>query len=194
MLLKSFWIAHSKAQLADNGGALVKGCNAAVSDPGASRRASHHKHTILAIVDIQFLASLNVQAIRNTTLAWKSRFQDWLPSLSKPFTKAASNHIQYSLSWEQAWQEGKFLFAFACNHICLVLQISVEALEPDFHGLNSPRILIACLLKWKPHVWGQLAGSRIFCQAIISSANHGLSNSMIDKRPWLAYNRNLSRP
>jgi len=50
-------------------GPLAKSCNAAVSDPGDSRRASHHKQPILAIVDIRFLARLNVQAIRNTTLA-----------------------------------------------------------------------------------------------------------------------------
>ena len=49
-------------------GPLAKSCYAAVSDPGASRRASHQKHTIPAIVDIRFLARLNVQAIRNTTL------------------------------------------------------------------------------------------------------------------------------
>ena len=71
MLLKSFWIAHSKAQLAGNGGPLAKSCYAALSHPGASRRASHHKHAILVIVDIRFLARLKAQSTRNTTLVIK---------------------------------------------------------------------------------------------------------------------------
>ena len=39
--MRSPWVVHSKAQLAGNGGALVKSCNAAVGNPGASLRVSH---------------------------------------------------------------------------------------------------------------------------------------------------------
>ena len=68
MLFKNSRIAHSKAQLAGNGGPLANSCNAAVSDLGASRRASHNIHTNLTIVNVRFLARLNVQAIRYTAL------------------------------------------------------------------------------------------------------------------------------
>ncbi len=50
-------------------GPLANSCNAAVSDLGASRRASHNIHTNLTIVNVRFIARLNVQAIRYTALA-----------------------------------------------------------------------------------------------------------------------------
>ena len=49
-------------------GPLANSCNAAVSDLGASRRASHNLHVNLTIVNVRLIARLNVHAIRYTAL------------------------------------------------------------------------------------------------------------------------------
>ncbi len=57
-------------------GPLANSCYAAVSDLGASRRASDNILTNLMIVNIRFIARLNVQAIRYTALV---HVKDYVP-------------------------------------------------------------------------------------------------------------------